>query len=193
MCLGQAEGAHVARRQLVIVPGLGDRGHLYQLFRPLWVLLGYDVHIVVFGWERSGASFVAARQQFLQRITALGEVEIIGVSAGGTAALHALLAHPEVVRRVVTVCTPYTLPASWNRNQLLLESVRDVDPRFRQADAALKRRVLSVHAVYDQRVPGRLSRPRGVRAVGLPTLGHGPSIGAALTLFCWPIWRFLRS
>src|SRR5687768_11235195 len=73
----------VARRQLVIVPGLGDRLQLYGLFRPLWALLGYDVHIIVFGWEYTGVSFAAAHRRFLKRIDALpGEVDIIGVSAG---------------------------------------------------------------------------------------------------------------
>lgn len=184
----------MARRQLVIVPGLGDRGRLYQLFRPLWTLLGYDVHIVVFGWGHTDAPFGDARERFLAYIDALPEgVRIIGVSAGGSMAVHALLARPDVVSRAVTVCAPYTLPRDWSLNQLLVQSVRDLEPRFAGTDSVIKSRLLSVYGAYDPKVPDILSRPRGVRSVGLPTIGHGPSIGAALTVFCWPIWRFLRS
>lgn len=184
----------VARRQLVIVPGLGDRLQLYGLFRPLWTLLGYDVHIIVFGWERTGVSFAAARGRFLKRIDALpGEVNIIGVSAGGTAAVHALLARPDVVKRVVTVSTPYTLPNGRESNELLVQSVRELESRFAVMEDALKGRLLSVYGAYDRRVLPAFSQPRGVRAVRLLTVGHAASIGAALTVFCWPIWRFLRS
>jgi pimeloyl-ACP methyl ester carboxylesterase len=193
MCLDLVGEILVARRQLVIVPGLGDRGQLYQLFRPLWTLFGYDVHIVVFGWKHADVPFAEARKQLLARIDMLsGDVCVIGVSAGGSAAIHALLARPDVVTHAVTVCSPYTLPRDWKLNRLLVQSVRDLDLRFVQIDNMLKQRVLSVFGAYDPKVPAILSRPRGVRSVGLPTIGHGLSIGAALTIFCWPIWRFLR-
>lgn len=184
----------MARRQLIFVPGLGDRGRLFGLFRPLWTLFGYDVHIVVFGWERAGMSFATARGRFLERIDALsGEVHIIGVSAGGTAAVHALLERPSVVARVVTVCTPYTLPRGQESNELLIQSVRELEPRFARMTNDLKRRVLSVYGAHDRRVSAALSQPHGVRAVRLPTAGHGLSIALALTIFSWPIWQFLRS
>lgn len=193
----------MGKKQLIIIPGLGDRGGLYNFFKPLWILLGYEVHIFVFGWEEWEADNLAsdalekACSRLLHYIDKLAtdQVYIIGVSAGGTAAVNALALRPAKVTNIVSVCTPFQSMPNLGNN-LLNRSIAEAQGHLRAMNANTKDKILSVYGLYDQTVPARQSKPGAtvdIKSKRIWALGHGPSILLALTLYAWPIKRFLDS
>lgn len=50
-------------------------------------------------------------------------------------------------------------------------------------DDKMKNRLVSVHGIYDQKVPIRSSRPGGVRVMRIPAVGHGITIFFTLVIF----------
>lgn len=177
--------------QLVIIPGLGDRGTLYRCFVPVWARLGFEVHIFVFGWEERRLSLADAQTRLTQFVDTLGtNVYVIGVSTGGTAAVNLLAARPKRITKVITVCTPYALvPARFN--QKLHESSDQMLQNLAAFDATVKKRILSVHAAFDQLVPIRASQPAGIAHRRVNAVWHGPSIFVALVFYRQTLKQFL--
>lgn len=180
-------------RHLIIIPGLGDRGGLYRLCIPFWSLLGYKVHVVVFGWESAGQDFAVALERLVRYVDRLdaSRCYMIGVSAGGTAAINVLAARPDVVARVVTVCTPYeTLPERGGK--LLHDSVIAAKVAINLMNVKQRERILSVYALQDSVVPTAKSKPDGIRQKALVSVGHATTIALSLSLYSAVLRRFLR-
>lgn len=180
----------MARRHLIVIPGLGDRGWLYSLLKPIWRFFGFDAKIFVFGWE-TDVSFTIASKRLLDYVNTLqGKVSIIGVSAGGTAALNALAARPDNITKVVTVCSPYEQVPHLT-NKLLMQSIAKVQQSLTKLDKT-KHKILSVHGTFDPVVPVALSRPKGISVSQIGSRGHGLTILLALTIMSKPVRRFLN-
>lgn len=180
------------RPQLVIIPGLGDRSGWYTFFAAVWWLRGYRSHIVTFGWEEQQEIFEQKFDFLMRYIDQLpgDNIYIIGVSAGGTAAVQALNARPNKVRKVVTVSSPYGIFVPVE-NRPLLSSLELLKEQLPQMPAELKARILSVHGWHDTRVRPQWSRADGIATTKVFAFGHGPSIFGALVLFSGRIKRFL--
>ena len=181
----------MTKPQLVIIPGLGDRGTLYRCFVPIWTRLGFQVHIFVFGWENKSLSIDDAQARLVQFVEHLGaNVYVIGVSAGGTAAVNLLATQPNLVRKIVTICTPYALvPERYNR--LLHHASERMLSTLTHLSTSRKSNILSVHAAFDQLVPIRASQPEGIAHQRLRSVWHGPSIFVALVFYRQTLKRFL--
>ncbi|MGH7196173.1 MAG: hypothetical protein ACREGJ_00185 [Candidatus Saccharimonadales bacterium] len=180
------------RRQLVIIPGLGDRGWLYCFIKPIWALFGYKVHIFVFGWNDERAAFKEAQNRLNTSIKGLGdEVYLIGVSAGGTAAVNALAAHPTSITKLATVCTPYQQVPGL-KNELLAQSINRTARNLAHMDSKTKAKILSVHGLYDQAVPVKYSEPDGIQRKSLLAIGHGLAVALALSVYSRSIRLFLK-
>ena len=181
----------MTKPQLVIIPGLGDRGKLYHCFVPFWSTLGFEVHIFVFGWEDQHLSLTDAQTRLMQFIDSLGTpVSVIGVSAGGTAAVNLLAARPNQITSVITICTPYALvPKRFNR--LLHASSALMLAQLTGMNLQTKARILSVHAVLDQLVPVRASQPAGIAHRRVRSVWHGPTIFVALVGYRQMLKKFL--
>lgn len=179
---------------IIIIPGVGDRSRAYEIFAVVWRLLGYEAHIIAFGWVDMASRLESKRTPFLKKIDAFDEsrgVYLIGISAGGTAAVNTFAVRPSLVRKVITVCSP--LNGFENlRNPLLAESIEQARSDLERMDAAQKQRILSVRALYDQVVNTKLSIFRGVKNTRVWSFLHAPTIFVALT-FCAPrLRRFLK-
>lgn len=181
----------MTKPQLVIIPGLGDRGKQYRCFVPIWTLMGFQVHIFVFGWEDRDLSLTEAQDRLIQFVDDLDtNVYVIGVSAGGTAAVNLLAARPKRVTRIITICTPYTLvPERYNR--LLHRSSEQLLAHLAGMPTHTKAKILSVHAAFDQLVPVTASQPAGIAHKRLHSVLHGPTIFVALVLYCRVLSAFL--
>lgn len=177
------------KRQLIIIPGLGDRVRLYRLVIPVWKLLGYDVHIFSFGWEDVNEDFQAAIKRLVDYIDDLRatRVSIIGASAGGTAAINVLAERPQTVRRVVTIATPYRYLAHLE-NEKLKDSIDHIDLNAN----SIRLKILSTYGLRDQTVPPNISKPRGIYTKKLYAVNHGYIIAIALVAYCLNIRKFLE-
>lgn len=178
------------KKPLVIIPGLGDRAKLYRLIIPVWKLLGYEPYIFSFGWEDANESFAVAIKRLTTYIDDLHatRINIIGVSAGGTAAVNALSLRPNVIRRVVTVATPYRYLTHLKNSKLKasIDYLGRVDVRN------LEGRILSMHGLYDQTVPIDVSSVQNVCTRKVYAISHSCIIITALTIYSLAIRRFIE-
>jgi pimeloyl-ACP methyl ester carboxylesterase len=182
----------MSKPQLLFIPGLGDRLWLYRLAMPIWRALGYETHVHRFGWNGPASALPERQARLLAYVDALppGQLSVIGMSAGGTAAVN-LLAHRPHIYRVVTVASPLR-PKDRPTRPLLAASIREATKFLAEADPATKRKIRSAHGLYDHRVPVSKSRPEGVRTLRLPTVGHGLTIFMAMTVLAKPVRRLLH-
>jgi hypothetical protein len=177
-------------KSLIIIPGLGDRTRTYNLVTAYWKLFGYNVCIFSFGWEDTSDEFTSALNRLVRFIDERhAPVNIIGVSAGGTAAMNALALRPHKINKIVTIATPYTHPSPIKNTKLRssLDRLKNIKLE------ALNTKVLSIHGLYDQTVPVIESKPRGIRTQGVFAARHVIIIALTLTLYSSYIRRFFKN
>lgn len=179
-------------RNLIIITGVGKWSRLYDFFAFIWQFYGYKAVVGAFHWEDPAATFDAKMQKLLADIDAMhGPVYIIGLSAGGTAAVNALAARPDRISKVAVLCSPLTAMSSL-RNPLLAKSIAQL-PNSIEKLAHSTRKIISVHASRDNVVAPRLSKIPGVRDYRLLTRGHAITLFTGMTIFSFPIRKFFRS
>lgn len=100
---------------VIVLPPFLCTDHMSRGLREWLAALGYAVQ----GWGAGinlgpRASAVAAVDAILRRSTEASgrKASLVGVSLGGVLARAIAHAHPERVRRVITVCSPFRLPTA---------------------------------------------------------------------------------
>ena len=122
-----------------------------------------------------------------------GDVYLIGVSAGGVAALNALaMDSSDRIKAVATIATPYVYRQRL-KNETLARAIDELSNNLPAIQAKLAR-VTSFYGIYDQVVSPNDSQPNDsefadVNYQQLPTFGHGLTIAAGLTMFGGRITR----
>ena len=171
-------------RHLIIIPGVGDDHPVYHKGARVFRVLGFKAQVYVFGWDSADLSSydtrIAALNEHIAKLP--GEVYLLGVSAGGSAAVNSFALLPEKVIKTVTLCSPLAHFSS-RVNPLLAVSIEQTEKFLAAMKPGVKQRLLSLHAIYDPVVPVRLSKPSGVRARTLPSILHPITIFLGLTLF----------
>jgi pimeloyl-ACP methyl ester carboxylesterase len=183
----------MTRPVLVIIPGIGDRHPVYTFFAWVWRRLGYETHVMPFGWSHYYADIGTKTRDFLycfDTVTEKRQTYIIGISAGGTAAIHVYANRP-YVQRVIAVSTPF---ADFEKleNRLLASSILTARQDMGKFDADEKANILSVYGLYDETVPTKMSRLEGVSVKRLWMVRHALIIFVALTIKAPRLRRFLR-
>jgi pimeloyl-ACP methyl ester carboxylesterase len=181
------------RKQLILITGVGNYDRLFEFFAFVWQFFGFEAHVGAFGWYDRPELFEKKMQKLLDDIDSLSgkPVYIIGASAGGTAAIHALAARPKAITKVATLCSPLMTMSSL-RNPLLEKSIAQLPKSFASFDDATRKKVLSVYTQSDNIVDYQLSKPAGIRTYRLLTHGHGFTVFTGLTIFSFPIRKFFR-
>jgi pimeloyl-ACP methyl ester carboxylesterase len=181
------------KKQLIIIPGVGDGHPIYNVAAKWFSLFGFTTHISLFGWNSADPlSHDERLRQLAADVDALeGAIYLLGVSAGGTAAVSCLAKRPEKITKVATICSPL-LPFSYQVNPLLEVAIAKLQPGLEDMDESTKHKILSVRAIYDQTVPTRLSQPAGIRTVVLPSAMHAVTIFLGLTVMSFPVLRFFK-
>lgn len=179
---------------LILIPGLGDRKWLYKLVCPVWRARGFRVHVFTFGWEDPTSNYHDKQNRLNNYICDLnGDVYIIGASAGGVAALSALVMIDDgKVKDVATISTPYVYRQRL-KNETLARAIDELSNNLPAMSAKLAR-VTSFYGMRDQVVPpidsqSNDSELADVNSRQLPTFGHGLTIAAGLTMFGGRITR----
>lgn len=177
---------------LVIIPGIGDDLKVYKTFARRWERLGYNVHVISFGWAERSAKFSDKVAAFLKRFdqVATDETYIIGVSAGGPAAVYLLSVRTNVYK-IITVCSPLDTMVHL-RNPLLAESIEQARLLLANFGPAEKQRILSVLALHDRVVSTGLSRPDGIRTLRVAMVVHPAAIFVALMFYARRLSTFFR-
>ena len=130
------------------------------------------------------------------------EISIIGCSAGGSAALNALLKRPGKVERAINVCGRLRrgrqkgFRSFESRTRSSKSFAQSVD-FFEQHEESLsdeeRKRVMTVRPLFgDELVPADTVSLSGACNIVIPSIEHVFSIYAALTIFSSRLCRFLK-
>lgn len=186
----------ITSSHLILIPGLGDRKWLYCLVCPVWRLRGFRTHVFAFDWEYTASNYHEKQIRLNNYVRSLdGDVYIIGASAGGMAALHALAGDNGKIKGVATIATPYIYRQKL-QNKFLEQAIAELATALLQIQSK-STRITSFYGVYDQVVPPNDSHLDNIHSVKqliggrianitheqLPTVGHGLTIAAGLTIF----------
>jgi esterase/lipase len=184
----------MARPTLVIIPGIGDRSWAYGVFAWIWHLHGFDVHVIPFGWADYHADITAKTQNFMQQLARVDsrKLYIVGVSAGGPAAVNVYAGHA-AVERIAVVAAPLERFQHAIENQLLDKSITRAQAELDAFSDKQKSRILSAYGLYDQVVPVRMSNPGGVRRTRVWMVWHAFIIFAGMTFGSFRLSRFLKT
>ena len=157
---------------------------------------GFCPHVFAFGWEDAANNYHKKQNRLNDYIRNLeGDVYLIGASAGGVAALNALVMdNSDRIKGVATIATPYVYRQRL-RNETLARAISELASNLPNMQAKLAR-IASFYSVQDQFVPPTDSRlnnhyikqPNNSKFANinyqqLPTFGHGLTIAAGLTVF----------
>lgn len=180
-------------KNLILISGVGNYDRLFDFFAIIWRIFGYKVKVNSFGWNDRAENFDKKMLNLLSDIDGMHgqQLYIIGVSAGGSAAIHALAQRPNITK-VVTLCSPLmTMPSL--RNPLLERSIAKLPESFSALNEQSYKKILSLYAKHDDIVDPLLSQPQNVQAMQLSTSKHGFTIFMTLTFLSRPIRKFFRS
>lgn len=195
----------ITSSHLIVIPGLGDRKCLYCLVCPVWRLRGFRTHVFAFDWEDTARNYHEKQIRLNNYVRSLdGDVYIIGASAGGMAALHALAVDNSKIKGVATIAAPYIYRQKL-QNNFLKQAIAELATALLQIQSK-STRITSFYGVYNQVVPPndrhldnihsvkRLisSRIANITYEQLPTVGHGLTIAAGLTIFGGRIRKSFR-
>lgn len=181
----------MAKKILVIIPGLGDRKWLYSIIKPIWYALGFKTYIFKYGWNNSKANSNTAHQNIIDFIDTIQskQVYLLGASAGGTAAVNILASRPSKIIKVVTICTPYSQAPHLN-NHLIISSIDQLQLGIQSMDQQTKNKILAIYSRHDQTVPAKHSKPTDIKSKRLSIPGHNLSIVFSLTILSGYIRQF---
>jgi len=113
-------------------------------------------------------------------------------------ALNALLLRKSKIQKVITICSRWKklngeLSQGMKKHSAFCESVECIEknePLFTPYD---RTKILTIRALYDEKVDSRVIPFPGAANICLPLLFHGPTIAFSLSLFSYVIFRFIQT
>jgi pimeloyl-ACP methyl ester carboxylesterase len=170
----------IMSHQVIYVPGLGDSRDFGQDNAiKKWKKFGLDAHYFPLGWSDQ-EKFEPKLKKLLAKIdefTAQGHlVSLIGVSAGASAVLNAYARRPEVTGVVLVgakVQNPQSIgQETFDENPAFKDSMFMVADSLESMGPEKISRILSIHPLYDGRVPVADTRIPGAVEKTVPVIGH---------------------
>jgi len=177
--------------RVIFISGVGDRKRwFYDLIVWRWKLFGFHTHAFIFGWDNHRSTFDDQFAKLLQYIDTFSDDKIclVGVSAGGTAALNAFIARPHIAK-LAMVSSPFQRHTY--THQMLLESIKRANKSFETVDFEQKSKLLTITGHRDQTVPPVLSLLREAERKFVLGFSHGASIVMATLIQTGSLRRFL--
>lgn len=174
---------------VIFIPGLGKQHGLYKVAVWWWQVRGFEARIFDFGWKDASSNFDARLKELHKYLDGFKSAHLVGVSAGGTAALNAMADH-NAVKKVVLLATPLK-PHEGLDNKMLEQALKTLPKTLKRLSPAQKKRILVAYGIYDQRVAVSNSRQLDAVHHRIPLVRHAIIIAGALTIFCSGLQRFL--
>ena len=193
--------------RIIFIPGLGDRKNLLSsILKWFWGGKEFEAEIFLFGWNAPESALREKQKRLLERIEELTrqgyQISLVGISAGGSAAINAFLERPEIVRQSINVCgrlyvgegTIPSLKKASRRHPVFAASVKDCEGRLQDASHEVLARILTIRPVlYDGAVPLSTMIVEGAVNAKILCMLHLFSIPAILIFQRKKITKFIAS
>jgi hypothetical protein len=190
-------GKHI----ILYVPGLGDHNLSgQQRALKLWRLYSVRTEISVMNWQVD-EPWDLKFERLLQRIDFHHkkgrEVSLIGVSAGSTAVLQALIMRRNKIKSAALVCGKFQYPETvhpmrYKINPALKDALTTSSRALEKLTDDDKQQLRMYRPIYDNLLPVKETHIPGVKTVVMPAITHVGGIAYAITFGSWQIIRFLK-
>ena len=191
---------------VIIVTGIGEMSRGLELITRHWRKADLNPVVHSIGWGDLEIGFDIKLKKLLVVIDSFvkrgDQISLVGVSAGGSAALNAFAERRKIIHRVVSVCG--RLRVGSRSGFRSFQKTTAVSPAF-AASVILaeentrtfvdsdKAKILTMRAKYgDELVPPDTAVIEGVTNILIPTPLHTFSIVIGLTFFSKPLLKFLN-
>lgn len=184
------------------MPGLGDsRAFGQKIAVKTWLLYGVKPRTFQMKWASDTETYQSKEAALLTQVDLLMQqghsVSLVGSSAGASAVLNAFVDRP-TIQGVVVICGKIQRPeavrdALYGQNPAFRESMSKLNITLKRLTDEQRSRIWSIRPIVDFTVPVADMRIQGVRQGFIPTIGHAPSIGFAITLGAYNCLRFLKN
>lgn len=190
-------------RHLVIIPGLGDNDDYVRFLTRSWERK-YDIktHVIAFGWKGKANEFEDHLNKLRRYIDNLlkqnGDVSILGISAGASAAINLFSARKHKINKVISVCgrlRDQNVKQRFYYPKMQLDifkkSLNLCEINQEKLTKEDKERILTIRPFYDDVVPVRTMTIDGAVNRKIFAAQHGISIYLAMTLYSKTIVKLL--
>jgi pimeloyl-ACP methyl ester carboxylesterase len=186
---------------IIYIPGLGRgdyRGQRQAI--SLWRFWGVEAELFPSNWGDK-QPWQPKLDRLLARVDELvaegKRVGLVGVSAGGSAAINVYAARQDAIVGVVGICGWINYPQDINPihfkiNPAFVASARQCQESLNSLDGQARRRIQSRYAVIDKVVSRPHSRIDGANNRLLPSIGHGFTIVTQILFGAPGFIRFLK-
>ncbi len=140
---------------VLVVVGLDDATAKYEERMDVWRALGINAELYAFGWQKRDASLEKLQDRLLCRVDELsteGDIDLVGLSAGGIAVAWTLQQRPDVIRQAINVAGAMSLPREGNFNRFFSrkhETLFDEMLRGLKPNEVTDERLISIRPPYD--------------------------------------------
>lgn len=191
-------------QHLVIIPGIGATVVWYKFLTRNWEKkYGTKTHLLFFGWNGKASEFPEKFKKIERHLDEYikenENVSILGISAGGSAAVNLFIPRRDKIKNVVTVCGRVRDPnvrQMWNHRPKALvlyeESVKLSEANLDKLSQEDKKRILTIRPIYDEIVPLRTMIIDGAENRRIFAAQHMVSISLAMTLYSKIIADFVK-
>ena len=189
---------------VIYIPGLGDRktyAWAQKLALTLWRTSRVIPCYFVVGWADEHETYEQKRTRLLKTIDAAANngytVSIVAASAGSNLALSGLVARPNKLHRIVSICGKINHPETVNKaffalNPSFKDAMLATQKDLTALSAAARKKILVIRATRDSFVPARDGEVPGAHTHVLHSVGHVFSIFMAITFFRHIALRFIK-
>ncbi len=188
-------------RHVIYIPGLGDgSSHGQDVALRCWKVYGLIVHYHAVGWS-DGELFDRKLKRIIDLIDSLNApnvtLSLVGTSAGASAVLNAFVKRKTAIASVVCICgkiqNPQTISQdTFHHNPAFEGSMKLLSDSLKQLTNLEREKILSIHPLWDNKVPIMDTLIERTTEATIPTVGHNISIGYALTIGSFHINRFIQ-
>lgn len=187
----------------IYVPGLGDsRSRGQDKAIASWSKLGIDLAYMPLKWG-DGEDFAPKLNRLTSEIDRLhaqsgDRIVLVGSSAGASAVLNAFAKRKSAIRAVVCICGKINNPSTigehiYKHNPAFKQSMQALPASLKQLTNDDRKLILSVHSLYDGKVPVADTVIDGTNEMTIHTVGHVLSIAYAFSFGKKRIEKFIRS
>lgn len=168
--------------QLIVIYGLMDG---QQIVRSVVNrLCDTNIEVIHFSmeWGRSEAftDKFGRLEKMIKEKSKRGSVSLLGISAGGSAAILAYCRYPKLIHRVINVCGRLregknvfpALMSNQNHYPAFVESVRTCETAINKLSTTAQGKVLTLRPIYDEIVPISTMTVGSEQIIAMPLVEH---------------------